>query len=236
MIKFIYLYLLLGLFISVLIPICKLIKQADLKGGLSTKELGLNMLGWALLWPILLFYTLPKFGLSTLFEKHEGFDISEAINSRHNELLALWESPPNCTNTIGVKGYDQSAYEPLKSELRFNAYDVAAYLEELSSVGEFDVLNQDGIILKWVNQRNTENNDACTVPEELDRFNNIANSLLFKGLGKVFCKDCQKEYSANQLECISDNLSAGWNFDRVKCSNGLLLSVAKGIHIHCRLN
>lgn len=194
------------------------------------------MFAWALLWPILIFHTLPKVGLNLLFEKHESFDITRAIKSQHTELLALWESPPNCTNTVVTEGYDQSSYESLKSELRFNAHDVTTYLQDLSSVSEFDVLNQDGIILKWVKQRDTDNNAACTVPEELNRFNNIANSLLFKGLGKVFCKGCQKEYTTNQLECISDSLSAGWNFDRVKCSNGHLLSVAKGIHIHCRPN
>jgi len=77
---------------------------------------------------------------------------------------------------------------------------------------------------------------ACTVPEELDRFRSTANSLLFKGLGKVFCGSCQVEYVANQLDCVSDKLSAGWNFDLIKCSNGHLISVAKGIHLNCRPN
>lgn len=234
MITFISSYLLLGLLISTLMPICKLIKQADFKGELTTKELGLRMLGWVLLWPILIVYTLPRLGLSTLFEKHESFDFSGAIDRRHDELLLLWESPPNCSNIVEVNGHDESSYEPLESKLIFNANDVAVYLRELAPKNEFNVLNQDAIILKWINQRNAGDNSSCSVPEELDRFKNTANSLLLKGVGRVFCGNCQTEYKANQLDCISDKLSAGWNFNRIKCSNGHLISVAKGIHLNCR--
>lgn len=236
MITFITYYLSLGLLISTLMPIFKLIMQADFKGELTSKELALRMLGWVLLWPILIFYTLPILGLSTLFEKHDSFDFSGAIDRRHDELLALWESPPDCSNVVEVSGHDESSYEPLGSRLIFNANDVEAYLRELAPKNEFNVLNQDAIILKWINQRNTDDNSSCTVPEELDRFKSTANSLLFKGQGKVFCESCQTEYTANQLDCISDKLSAGWNFNRIKCSNGHLISVAKGIHLNCRPN
>tara|TARA_R110001583_G_scaffold173897_2_gene328013 strand:- start:8222 stop:8626 length:405 start_codon:yes stop_codon:yes gene_type:complete len=128
MITFISSYLSLGLLISTLMPICKLIMQADYKGELTAKELGLRMLGWVLLWPILIVYTLPRLGLSTLFEKHESFDFSGAIDRRHDELLALWESPPNCSNIVEVKGHDESSYESLESKLIFNANDVETYV------------------------------------------------------------------------------------------------------------
>ena len=229
-------YFLLGFLTSIAMPICKLIQQSDFRGCLSTKELVLRMLSWAILWPILIFYTLPKQGLSTLFEKHESFDFSGAIDRRHYELLSLWESPPNCSNIVEVNGHDESSYEPLESRLIFNANDVETYLRELASKNEFNVLNQDAIILKWINQRDANDDNVCTVPKELDRFNSTANTLLFKGLGKVFCKSCQTEYKANKLDCISDKLSAGWNFDRIKCSNGHLISVVKGIHLNCRSN
>ena len=234
MLTFITYYLLLGLFISTLMPICKLIKQGYFKFEISTKELAFRMLGWALLWPIIIFYTLPRLGVSTLFEKNESFDFSGAIDRRHDELLALWESPPNCSTIVEVNGHDESSYKPLESRLIFNTNDVAVYLNELAPKNEFNVLNQDALILKWINQRNADDNSSCTVPEELDRFKSTANSLLFKGQGKVFCESCQIEYAANQLDCISAKLSAGWNFKRIKCSNGHLISVAKGIHLNCR--
>jgi len=150
-------YLVIGVLTSSLVVSLKYYQSRSL-GDLSTKELAFRMLGWVLLWPILIFYTLPKLGLCTLFEKHDSFDFSGAIDRRHDELLLLWESPPNCSNIVEVNGHDESSYEPLESRLIFNANDVESYLRELAPNNEFNVLNQDAIILKWINQRNADDN------------------------------------------------------------------------------
>jgi len=201
---------------------------------LSRDDLTQRAIGWSLLWPILIFYSLPKIGLNTLFDKHEDFGFSGSIEKRQAELLSLWESPPYCSNFIETRGYDESAFEELASKLQFDACDIRDYLNELGPRSEFNVMNQDAIILKWINNRNTDSYDISRVPEELDRFSNTANSLLFKGIGKAYCEECQVEYLANQLNCISDKLSPGWNFKRLECCRGHLLSKVKGIHLNCR--
>jgi len=228
-------YIVLGAVCTSVIIIYQYVSKKHFKD-LSKEDLIQRAIAWIFLWPIIIIYTLPQSGLNTLFEKHEAFDFKGAIDRRHNELLALWESPPECSNIVETNGYDESTYESLNAKFVFNAHDIEAHLNELGPKSEFSVLNQDAIILKWINQRNADDNRVCTVPEELDRFNSTANSLLIKGLGKVHCDDCQTEYTANQLNCISDKLSAGWNFKRIKCCNGHILSVAKGIHLNCRSN
>lgn len=222
-------------------PILKYIKQLKFKGGISRKELGVRMFAWALLWPVLIVYTLPKLGLSTLFEKDNtlpklelstlfekdySYDFSEAIDNRHNELLTLWESTPVwcCTNIVEIHGDKESL-------LTFNASDLSHYLQELSAVNELNHSRQDRIILKWINQRNTEDDNACKAPREFDRLRNIAYSLLIKGVGKAFCNRCQKEYLASQLECLPHKLSAGWNFKRVECDKGHIMVMGGGVHV-----
>ncbi len=228
-------YLVLGIATTLLIMLTQYFKSKSF-GELTSRNIIERFIGWILLWPFLVFHTLPRHGLGFLFEKHDdtSFDFSASINERENELFSIWENPPSCSDTIVVNGYDESTREKLNSKFTFQSDDVAGYLNELSPKNEFSVLNQDAILLKWVSQRDESDKNICLVPEELDRFNSTANSLLFKGVGRVFCEGCQAEYTASQLDCVSEKLSAGWNFDRVKCSNGHLLSVAKGIHLNCR--
>jgi hypothetical protein len=230
-------YLIIGITITLLLMITGYLKPNSFDE-LSMRNIIERVIGWTILWPILVCHTLPKHGTTLLFQKYEdnSFDVKKAINNRETDLFSLWQSPPACSNDIEINGYDESTYENLSSKLRFNACNVLNHLNELSPESEFSVFNQEAIILKWINQRSIDDNNVCTVPEELDRFNSIANSLLCKGQGRVFCKDCQTEYSPNQLEYTSDDLSAGWNFERIKCSNGHLVSVVKGIHLKTNSN
>lgn len=228
-------YIMIGIGVTLLVMLTKYLKSKSFDE-LSIRDIIERFVGWTLLWPFLVFHSLPKHGTTLLFKKHEdnSFDFNGAINSRETDLFSLWQSPPACSDNIEINGYNESTYEKLTSKLRFNTSTVVDHLNELNPKNEFSVFNQEAIILKWVNQKSVNDDTVCTVPEELDRFKSIANSLLFKGQGKVFCEDCKTEYSAVQLECLSDKLSAGWNFDRIKCSNGHLISVVKGIHINCR--
>ena len=152
----IVLYSLVGITISVLTILAKLLSQRSLKIELSLKELTIRVLTWSISWPIVIFYTLPKLGLHTLFEVHESFDFKMSIEDREKSLMALWQHPPECTNKIYTFGYDESDYARLNTRLYFDASDVEQYLENLLPGNDFSVFDEDAILLRWVKNSNKD--------------------------------------------------------------------------------
>ena len=231
MAKIIVSYCLLGITISVLIVLAKLLSQRSLKIELSINELTISVLAWSISWPIVIFYTLPKFGLHTLFEVHESFDFKMSIENQEKSLMALWQHPPECTNKIYTFGYDESEYKQLNARLYFHASDVEEYLDDCAPDRDFSVLDQDAILLRWVKNRNMDDDSDCQPPEELGSFNSTANSILSSGKGKVLCGTCNREYSASELLNEPETLSPGWNYSKLCCPHKHPISVSKSMHL-----
>ena len=227
----IVLYSLVGITISVLTILAKLLSQRSLKIELSLKELTIRVLTWSISWPIVIFYTLPKLGLHTLFEVHESFDFKMSIEDREKSLMALWQHPPECTNKIYTFGYDESDYARLNTRLYFDASDVEQYLENLLPGNDFSVFDEDAILLRWVKNRNKDDDSDCQPPEELGSFNSTANSILSSGKGKVLCGTCNREYSASELLNEPETLSPGWNYSKLCCPYKHPISVSKSMHL-----
>ena len=231
MAKIIVSYCLLGITISVLIVLAKLLSQRSLKIDLSINELTISVLAWSISWPIIIFYTLPKFGLHTLFEVHESFDFKMSIEDQEKSLMALWQHPPECTNKIYTFGYDESEYKQLNARLYFHASNVEEYLDDCAPDSDFSVLDQDAILLRWVKNRNKDDDSDCQPPEELGNFNSTANSILSSGKGKVLCGTCNREYSASELLNEPETLSPGWNYSKLCCPYKHPISVSKSMHL-----
>lgn len=231
MAKIIVSYCLLGITISVLIVLAKLLSQRSLKIDLSINELTISVLAWSISWPIIIFYTLPKFGLHTLFEVHESFDFKMSIEDQEKSLMALWQHPPECTNKIYTFGYDESEYKQLNARLYFHASNVEEYLDDCAPDSDFSVLDQDAILLRWVKNRNKDDDSDCQPPEELGNFNSTANSILSSGKGKVLCGTCNREYSASELLNEPETLSPGWNYSKLCCPHKHPISVSKSMHL-----
>jgi len=229
--KIIVSYCLLGITISVLIVLAKLLSQRSLKIDLSINELTISVLAWSISWPIVIFYTLPKFGLHTLFEVNESFDFKMSIEEQEKSLMALWQHPPECTNKIYTFGYDESEYKQLNARLYFDASDVEEYLGNLSPESDFSVLDQDAILLRWVKNRDIDDYSDCQLPEELGSFHSTANSILLSGKGKVLCGTCNREYSASELLNEPETLSPGWSYSKLCCPHKHPISVAKSMHL-----
>jgi hypothetical protein len=229
--KIIVSYCLLGITISVLIVLAKLLSQRSLKIDLSINELTISVLAWSISWPIIIFYTLPKFGLHTLFEVHESFDFKMSIEDQEKSLMALWQHPPECTNKIYTFGYDESEYKQLNARLYFHASNVEEYLDDCAPDSDFSVLDQDAILLRWVKNRNKDDDSDCQPPEELGNFNSTANSILSSGKGKVLCGTCNREYSASELLNEPETLSPGWNYSKLCCPHKHPISVSKSMHL-----
>ena len=227
----IVLYSLVGITISVLIVLAKLLSQRSLKIDLSINELTISVLAWSISWPIIIFYTLPKFGLHTLFEVHESFDFKMSIEDQEKSLMALWQHPPECTNKIYTFGYDESEYKQLNARLYFHASNVEEYLDDCAPDSDFSVLDQDAILLRWVKNRNKDDDSDCQPPEELGNFNSTANSILSSGKGKVLCGTCNREYSASELLNEPETLSPGWNYSKLCCPYKHPISVSKSMHL-----
>ena len=231
MVNIIVSYCLLGITTSVLIILAKLLSQRSLKIELSISELTISVLAWSISWPIVIFYTLPKFGLHTLFEVNESFDFKMSIEDQEKSLMALWQHPPECTNNIYTFGYDESEYKQLNTRLYFNASDIEEYLDDCLPDSDFSVLEQDAILLRWVKNRDIDDDSDCQPPKELGSFHSTANSILLSGKGKVLCGTCNREYSASELLNEPETLSPGWNYSKLCCPQNHPISVTKSIHL-----
>lgn len=231
--QILYYYFLIGFIVTISVFATKYVLSSSFDQ-LTIIEIRDRVLGWILLWPILIFYSIPKNGLNSLFEKHQSFDFKNAMNTREDSLFSIWNNLPICSKTLKTQGYDESKRAKLDSTLIFESSVIEEYLINLAPRNEFSVLNQDAILLKWIKNRDKNLSTVCKAPDELDRFNNTANNLLSKKKGSVLCHSCAQKYSAKDLVINKDNLTAGWNFQRILCPNQHLISTVKFIHINCR--
>jgi hypothetical protein len=154
-----------------------------------------------------------------------------SIEDQEKSLMALWQHPPECTNKIYTFGYDESEYKQLNARLYFHASNVEEYLDDCAPDSDFSVLDQDAILLRWVKNRNKDDDSDCQPPEELGNFNSTANSILSSGKGKVLCGTCNREYSASELLNEPETLSPGWNYSKLCCPHKHPISVSKSMHL-----
>ena len=98
-------------------------------------------------------------------------------------------------------------------------------------------LNNKGMIANPITLKNFFEKDNML--NEVGGTEYLVKLTRFSGSAKQavdYAKIIHEMYLRRELIQISDKLSAGWNFNRIKCSNGHLISVAKGIHLNCRPN
>ncbi|WP_137167889.1 hypothetical protein [Salinimonas lutimaris] len=192
-------------------------------------ELVLTYIFYGVVWPVIVFYSLPRNGLHSLFESNSSLP---SLQDTEKEFELLWDNPPACSNNIYIHGYDESKYEPLNSRLYFSAAEAQEYLRQKILPDSDNYLDWEALILRWLEQRNTLDNKVCEVPESLSHFYAVSNQLLEEGKGLIFCSECNKYFRAAELPAVPQTLTIGWNYSRIYCPARHLLSASKSLHIN----
>ena len=182
-----------------------------------------------LFWPLVLIFL---FIYSQFMSKDsEGFSFSETIEHGQKEIEEQWASPPYCSQNISYQPTD-GATSTKGAEFIFSAGDVEHYFKNVDlDLEEISRLNQDPVIYKWVQNRNSNDIKPTQVPDNLDQFQYVALSLINSSKGFVSCTLCEHEYKCADLKIIEDDLKPGWNGVQISCPKGHLLFYPQTTHI-----
>jgi hypothetical protein len=94
--------------------------------------------------------------------------------------------------------------------------------------------DQDGAILRWVQNRDVSSNVPIDMPDDWWRFQYTATTLLETSRGEMYCSKCNAKVTHDQLPVTQDQSRGNWVFDTHKCPAGHLLLDVETLHFSVR--
>lgn len=176
----------------------------------------------SILWFI--FWFLAKNNLKNLIASDEtGFAASSRLRANLPPCGSLIRYKPKTVDDEDTVG-----------EFLFNSSDVEDYLLSVMDENQHLFHDDEGAILEWVRKRNEAISEPSEVPDLWRRFKYVADNLVRKGLGEVYCSACNKNYPFDDLIIDDDHFRPGWNRNRLHCAENHNLLTLKTVHYQMR--
>jgi hypothetical protein len=148
-------------------------------------------------------------------------------------VLRMKDALPMCGAYIRFKqgpGRGGQAF----GEFTFRSADVEEVLVAHLAENPHLLNDQDGAILRWVQNRDSNSNVSIDIPDNWWRFQYTANKLLQKGHGELRCLKCSATVTHEQLPTAEDQSRGNWVFSTFRCPKGHTLLDVETVHFYVR--
>jgi hypothetical protein len=115
-------------------------------------------------------------------------------------------------------------------EFIFNSADVEEVLITHLAENPHLARDQDGAILRWIQQRDVKSEVPTKVPDSWWRFQYTANRLVESGRCEMYCLQCNTKISKEQFPDAEDQFRGNWVFSTIKCAEGHTLLDVETLH------
>jgi hypothetical protein len=142
-------------------------------------------------------------------------------------------APPVCGTYIRFKqgpGRGEQAF----GDFIFNSTDVEEVLIAHLAENPHLASDQEGAILRWVQNRDANSNVPIDMPDDWWRFQYTADTLLGKGRGEAHCSKCNASVTQDQLPVTEDQSRGNWMFSTYRCPKGHTLLDVETVHFCVR--
>ena len=181
----------------------------------------MSVIFWPMTFPILLKCAIdPK----EMFNPDDSFNLAE----RHRNLDRFWANPPPCGRSLKFKSIAPDEGYGIFS---FATDDVLQIFpsEHRGRGYPFEYLY--AAIQNWLADYDPSIEGSTDVPDEWEYFHEVADYLLRRHIGNVYCTKCKSSYSATDIKTDDDHGKPGWNFGRIICPNNHVLLCVDAYHV-----